>query len=214
MNLAGELELFNNLASNLRHLIKRSNINEAELARKTNIPQPTLHKILTGKTVDPRASTLKSLAEFFQVTIDDLLSGTFSHASNPLSKTQSIAVISWSDCIKGKWFLKELTPNNWNQWLFVEYISEHAFGLLTRPSMEPRFPKNTTLIIDPEVSPEDGDLVIVHYPNTTEATLREFSIDGPIKLLKPINHTVSSTDFDLNIKILGVVVQAKFYFGR
>ena len=40
-------------------------------------------------------------------------------------------------------------------------------------------------IVNPNILPDDGDLIVVHYPDTNEATLREFTQDGPTKLLPP-----------------------------
>src|SRR5579863_6988609 len=74
-NVAIKIESVENLTDNLRHLMQLKDISEAALARKTAIPQPTLHKILAGKTNDPRASTLKALADFFEISIDELLTG-------------------------------------------------------------------------------------------------------------------------------------------
>ena len=57
------------LVNNIKRLMMAKGLNEAKLAKRTNIPQPTLHKILSGKTEDPRVSTLKLLAEFFNVSL-------------------------------------------------------------------------------------------------------------------------------------------------
>ncbi len=60
------------LLSNLRFLLSEQSINETELSRRTLIPQPTLHKIFASKTTDPRISTLHCLAQYFEVTVDEL----------------------------------------------------------------------------------------------------------------------------------------------
>src|SRR3990167_5290128 len=76
------------LIINLRSLMKNVGLNEAELSRRTDIPQATLHKILAGKTEDPRASTLKTLSDFFGISIDELLSG------NPIATSEKSAATS------------------------------------------------------------------------------------------------------------------------
>src|SRR3990167_1003734 len=87
------------LIHNLRALMKKAGINEAELSRRTNIHQATVHKILAGKTEDPRASTLKTLSDFFGISIDELLSGNPIATSEKSAATsaQSIPVISWKE---------------------------------------------------------------------------------------------------------------------
>ncbi|OGT63277.1 MAG: hypothetical protein A3E85_06010 [Gammaproteobacteria bacterium RIFCSPHIGHO2_12_FULL_45_12] len=190
------------------------NITEAELARRTNIPQPTLHKILSGKTGDPRASTLKALADFFGVTIDMLLTGSASvpPMTTTAANTQSIAIISWSDCLEASKLIRTLDSVSWDNWITTEYSSTNAFALTSKPSMEPRFPIGSTLIIDPNITPEDGDLIVVHFPNTSEATLRELSIDGPVKQLVPICKNSSPETFSAEIRDLGVLVKSIFKF--
>ena len=210
MNLNIKLEKTDNLIINIHHLMKTNQISEAELARSANIPQPTLHKILSGKTNDPRASTLKALADFFKISIDDLLTGDAT-SSYPLSSIQSIPIINWKDCLNNFGFIKTLNANNWTKWVASEYLGQNVFGLVSKSSMAPRFPKGTTLIIDPDLTPEDGDIILVHYPKTEESTLRILSIDGPVRLLLPITGG-ENTFFKNDIDVLGVLVKSLFSY--
>ena len=65
------------LFENLRQLLMSRGISETELARQTNLPQPTIHKIMSGKTLDPRMSTLKSIASYFEVILRNTWPGFF-----------------------------------------------------------------------------------------------------------------------------------------
>lgn len=200
------------LITNIRKLMQTKGITEAELSRGTQIPQATVHKILAGKTEDPRASTLKTLSDFFGISIDELLTGVVTPAGAVGAEVQSIPVISWKECVKAGDFTAKLTPTNWGQWVVSEFLGENVYALSTKPSMAPRFPKGTTLFINPDVDPADGDHVVVLYSGTDEATLREFSIDGPTKLLLPINPNTDATKLDKNVKILGVLVKSSFSY--
>jgi SOS-response transcriptional repressor LexA len=198
--------------SNLQYLMRQNKISEAELSRLTNIPQPTLHKILSGKTTDPRISTLKTLADYFNITLDLLYQKDLMYMPQICSQSISIPIISWKDCIN-KDLLSENFSLDCTQWILLEAeYSNCLYGLISKPSMEPFFPKGTILIIDTKLSPEDGDLVIVHYKNTTEATLRELSIDGPHTLLLPLNQTIQADMLNNTIKIIGVVIQSRFSY--
>lgn len=205
INLAIELEMIERLSTHLRQLMQLRNINEAELARKTNIPQPTLHKILTRKTIDPRVSTLKSLTDYFKISFDELLTG-LSIANNP--NIQSLPIISWQQCLDIENLLRKLTPSNWSKWITSELVSTSAFALMSKPCMEPFFIKNTILIINPNLIPQDGDVILIAYPNTDEATLRKVLIDGPIKLLSMIYNNIEPTLLTSDIEILGVLVKS------
>ncbi|NNM60429.1 MAG: helix-turn-helix domain-containing protein [Legionellales bacterium] len=201
------------LFNNLQQLLHRAGINEAELSRQTNIPTSTIHKIFSGKTTDPRISTLKTLADYFDVDLGDLYSNNILERHKPIPQGHSLPVISWEDCIKSPNPIAHLTVNNWEQWIVIDQVNNTAiYGLPSKPSMEPRFPRGTILIVNPEIKPIDGDLVIVKFANATEAALRELTIDGPNKLLMPINQNGSIDKFDGTSKIIGTVIQTRFTF--
>lgn len=201
------------LIRNLHALVLHHNLNEAKLARITNIPQPTLHKILTGKTTDPRISTLKILADYFNTSVDELYTGVGKPGiTHPQRDTQSVPIISWGECTKGANFLNGLLPSNWDKWLSVDFIGKRLYALVSKPSMEAIFPIGTVLIIGPQKKPKDGDLVVVYYPNSQEGTLRKLTVDGPNQLLAPPNPNLPSDELKDDINILGVVIQSRYTY--
>jgi SOS-response transcriptional repressor LexA len=200
------------LIINLQALMHEGKINEAELSRQTKIPQPTLHKILSGKTADPRISTLKTLAHYFHVSLDDLCEGVVLQEANSAVQGLSVPVISWSDCLSAH-PVEHLSPANWTEWVVVDHMdSTQLYGLSVRPSMAPRFPKGTLLIVDPDLSPSDGDLVILRYPDTTEAALRELLIDGPLKQLMSVSQHAGCCDWTDDVEVIGTVIQSRFSY--
>lgn len=63
----------NEIQENLIQLIKEDGETPVlDLSRKTKIPQPTLHHIISGKTKKPRKYVLETLALYFGVTINQL----------------------------------------------------------------------------------------------------------------------------------------------
>lgn len=60
------------IATNLDFLMTREGINPTILSERTGIPQPTVHRIASGESKDPRTSTVKPLAEYFGFTVADL----------------------------------------------------------------------------------------------------------------------------------------------
>src|SRR5579863_1046611 len=86
-----------NLSSTLKSLMKNSALSEAELARKTHIPQATINRILLGGTIDPRASTLRALARIFEISVDELLGEPSSGISQEvLENVTYIPILTWS----------------------------------------------------------------------------------------------------------------------
>jgi phage repressor protein C with HTH and peptisase S24 domain len=62
----------NNVADNLRSLMRTEELSENQLSRNTGVPQPTIHRVLSGRVADPRDGTLRPLAEYFGVTVEEL----------------------------------------------------------------------------------------------------------------------------------------------
>lgn len=205
------------LVNNIRRLMAAKGLNEATLAKRTSIPQPTLHKILSGKTADPRVSTLKLISEFFNISLDAIIytppHEQFDLAINGARRqTKHIPIISWQQCVEANDFLSTLTPNNWEQWQTATVKSDQVVALSTKASMEPKFPKGTLLLVDLNAKAVDGDLVVVHYPNTDETTIRKLSLDGPIKRLNALNNEHDSDILNDKIRVVGVAIQAMMVF--
>lgn len=66
-------KLDENLSHSLSLLMKEHNISESELARALGLPYNTIHRLVSGHTTDPRLSTLKSIAAYFNVSLDFLV---------------------------------------------------------------------------------------------------------------------------------------------
>jgi len=64
-----------NISHALAALMKKGNVSENALAGATGVPQPTIHRILTGESQEPRISNLEKLARFFGLKAHDLIEG-------------------------------------------------------------------------------------------------------------------------------------------
>lgn len=72
------------VAKNLEWLIAQRKTNPYELQRATGVPQPTIHRILTGESSDPRTRTLQPLADHFGVSVADLRERDLATPGGPL----------------------------------------------------------------------------------------------------------------------------------
>ncbi len=188
------------LEINLRKRMSALQLNECDLARRANLPQPTVHKILTGKTTDPRFSTIKALANCLNLSIEQLVSNT--PTLKDVEEAQPLTVLTWEDCLSAR-----PADDEPREHIILNYVSPNAFALRSKPAMLSYFPIGTYLIINPDLKPKDGDLIVLHYPNTTEATLRKLTLDGPTVLLHSLNESVENHLLEDNIRILGVVTR-------
>lgn len=60
------------LSHNLKQLMTATQLTTSKLANATGIQQPTLHRILSGSIAEPRSSTLAPIAQYFQLSVEDL----------------------------------------------------------------------------------------------------------------------------------------------
>ncbi|MBS1223241.1 MAG: peptidase S24-like domain protein [Proteobacteria bacterium] len=60
------------VAEILTMLMAREGLSDNELAERTGIPQPTISRIKSGDSRDPRDSTLRPLAKYFRLSISQL----------------------------------------------------------------------------------------------------------------------------------------------
>ena len=181
----------------IKQLMREANISEAELARQTGLPQTTVNRLLLGSTADPRASTLRPIAKFFDITIDQLLgiedipqdriSGTF-RAINRDAWTH-VPIIEWNDAIA--WLFKndDYDLHSHHKWTVSDCaVSKQSFALLSTPSMEPMFRRNSILIIDPDADLVDGKYVILTLDGSN-TVIRKAHIDGGCIYLKTSTNT-------------------------
>ncbi len=63
-------------AKTLNYLWKKFEIkSEGELSRKTGLTQATIHRIRSGESANPSTQSLRKLAAFFKVSIEDFVFG-------------------------------------------------------------------------------------------------------------------------------------------
>ncbi|MDF1653878.1 MAG: S24 family peptidase [Coxiellaceae bacterium] len=197
----------NNLANNLQSLMNSYDIGITNLSKDLNLPMMTIRRILNGSTTDPRISTLNNIASYFSISIDELL-GTSATITGK-SKATFIPILRWENLNKNMQIQKNISKD-WNSWLPIsldsnETISDDAIALKARPSMHPRFPKGTYFIIDPSVSPSDGDLVLSYINN--KATLRTLLIDPPSWKLQSLTQSSDIVTYNpISQSIIGVTI--------
>lgn len=203
------------IASKLKLLMKQhNNISATELARQTNIPQPTLHRLLSGETVDPRVSTLNTIASFFSVGVDYFLTNT--PPSTHKQSSTHIPLLNWKDVINYDNILKSINAHLANiSWVQTDAnVSPMAFALPSKKSISVIFPIGSILVIDPSIEPSDGDMVLIIDTTTQEPTLRELIIDGPQKMLYALDKNLAPIQIKNQTLIIGVLAQTKFTYKK
>ena len=138
-------------------MTKHGHLNVSDLAKATGIPQPTLYQLYTGVTEKPRKKTLNALADFFSVSMPQLLGEAALPSQLPKKIKQQLdlntaPLLNWEEL--HHW------PHNINlhgkKEIFLEedICSENTFALhMPNQSMEPLFPNGCLLIFDVNKKP-------------------------------------------------------------
>ena len=166
-------------------------MNPSDLAREVNLPTPTVHRIVSGKSTRPYRSSLEPIANYFSLRVEQLLG----EESLPVridkesalateNKIKIIPVISWEEVHS----LNEAKTNSTKKIAAIGNMSNDCFSLLMNDhSMEPLFPVKTILIFDPDRKPIDRSYILVKLENIKIPVFRQLLIDADYKYLKPLN---------------------------
>ena len=204
----------------LSSLMEECDIDDAQLARETGVPASTISRIRINSNANPTASTLRPIAKFFSISISQLLGDEFlpkdrlPGTHNPTYYTSArMPIIEWDwimewletrgKNIKEKFLTwisteKEVGPNS-----FALIISTDSFGLAFR--------KGSTIMVDPSVSPIDGDLILVKDESNRNILLKQFLMDGQEPYIRSVNPEIKSVmPLTESYKIIGVVIETRF----
>lgn len=201
-------DLLNACRNSILNLMRERNIHISQLAREVNVPQPTMHRLLKGKSGDIKLSTLIEIANFFSVTLADITNYAppcaISKADSFLA-CRHVPILTWREACNAS----QPVLNDQREYICAGAKCSHStFALKTKASFNFIFPKDTILIIDPEIEAADGDYVVLSYQETHEATMRLLVIDGPVAELKKINCEDKAEPLTKETTIIGPVLQS------
>jgi SOS-response transcriptional repressor LexA len=208
------------LSENLNYLMRvHGNLSVTELAKKTKVPQPTLHHILVGNTKKPRRNALDSLANFFSITVPQLIGELpLPHVIPSSIKEElhltTVPIISWDTVINYKLQMNEIASE---KTIFTDMsIHKDCFALVVRNDIAPIFPKGSIIIVDPSKRAMDRDYVIVHLKKTNQIIFNRLFIDNKDQYIKVEEEDGNAQLVQLKPgidKIIATVVEARLQFN-
>ena len=202
------------ISSILSYLIKQTRMSEAALAKKINVPRATINRLVSGRTPDPRASTLNSIAAYFGVSMDQLLGKQPLFLDNHqliIASTISIPIIEWKEIKIWEKVVSKVKPNEHLGWITLDSsIEQSKFAVRVKgESMWPQFQLNSILIIAPEKEIKNRDFVLAYIEKDDEVVFRQLIIENKYKLLKAINNIFPPIQLECSDRIIGVVIQTR-----
>ncbi len=198
----------------LHVLMELHAITETELARRSKVPQPTIHRLLSGATPDPRLSSLKPLAKYFNISLGQLVGEepliTEIQGNINIRSLVKVPLLPWEKAHEWKKLTEDYIPSNWIYWTTINQpISPHSYALLIENRHLPLpFSYQTVIIIDPEINIKDGNFLVIYRISDRSITIKKLSIDGADKWLVPLNEKINALLYDKDFLLCGTITQA------
>lgn len=200
------------LADSLKLLLDQHKMSPSQLSVGSGIDKPRISRMLSGKTVNPQIDSIRPIAEFFGITIDQLV------GSSPLPTENSygivvpidrllIPVIEWKNApywleIKDQFLPKKTIDAKSN-------ISRDSFALsIENDQYEPKFSKGTILIVDPSQEPKNRNYVLINDSTKNETIIKQILIEKNKFFTKCISGNFKIEKKIAPFKCLGVIVEA------
>lgn len=213
-------EVTHGLKNVLSDLMIECDVDDATLSRETGIPASTISRMRLNSDANPTASTLRPIAKYFSVSISQLLGDEplsekrLPGTHNPTYYTSArMPILEWdsiNDWINndGKNIKDKLV--NWISTEKEVGLKSFALIILT-DSFGLAFQKGSTIIIEPDNKPQDGDLILLKIEGEDGFFLKQYLMDGSDLYIRSVNPEIKGTKLlTENHKIVGVVIETRF----
>lgn len=204
------------LLSVLKQLLAHKKLSSNGLAKLLALPTPTIHRLITGEVQDPRISTLLLIANYFEITVDQLLGRKVldkKFYADVVAKTDqpscSIPLLTMGEACALPKNIKKATQ--WFRWhsQISDTDNEKSFSILIKNNLyEPLFSQGSVIVINATNHPENGDYVLVNFEGDSTPVLKRYISEGKNKFFSAIGVDTKNIPLNpKNSKIIGVVIE-------
>ncbi|EAA3939216.1 phage repressor protein [Salmonella enterica subsp. enterica] len=161
------------LIANINLLMSQKGItNVTELAKQIRIPQPTMHRLLSGDVKEPKYALLKQIADFFKLSVQELVETDLLRTAGSQSvEPTKVGTLRFTEVpVVGGAQL-----GNGGHWTNLQYPVGYGDGYISWPtrdpdayalrctgdSMKPRIKDGEYVVIEPNHQFLPGDEVLV-----------------------------------------------------
>lgn len=182
---------------------------QQQLSKAVGVSHVTISQWESGVT-SPKAKYIPALAKALRMSVDDLMGIDGNTEAGPDIRGE-VPLISWVQA--GAWLQMEVRESGVHEMQqTTAKVGPRTFALrvigdsMTAPYGR-SIPDGSIVIVDPDVAPSHGSVVVARLDDSHEATMKQLAIDGGIKYLKPLNPTYPTMQINGNCTIIGVVKQ-------
>ena len=202
------------LADNLKQLLNKHKINLTQLSVKSGIDKPRISRILSGKTTNPQIDTLRPIANFLKISLDQLVgdspipTDTSYGIVVPINRLL-IPIIEWNHIpywmdIKEQFMPRETIDAKSN-------VSPHSFAVILKTKEYGlKIAEGTTLVIDPTATLQNRDYFFTE-DDDNKIAIKQFIVEKDKIFLKKVGNSFEMKKSKKNYKNYGVVVEANFW---
>lgn len=183
------------IGKNIRQLMACAKMSEADLCRGVNLPQTTVNRLLSGHTTDPRINTLVAIAQFFEVSLEQLLGFEALVPNNLGISTRGciLPIINWGH-LQGWLYNNSETSSELHRWIKTERnFNEHSFALPAPAACSQVFGEESLLLMNRLNSKDFEDGKIVLLEQDSEFYLRKVLREGSQWFAKRLFHPYEIT---------------------
>lgn len=205
-----------NLANKLAQLLRKKELTANAFAKKSGIPQPTIHKILEGKTTNPGINTIEEIAANLDISPCEFFD--YSYTSNMEGLTPKIPLYPWFTCMDIQEQMVDSEENRSDGYFFPEEIhgEQRLFCLKIEGNYYvPTFRDGDIVFFDANKKPVSGSYVVVADDHDADGdmvflvTIEQIITDGIRLYLRSLNIDIPDTQLRplfKNQKIIGTCI--------
>lgn len=200
-----------NLNRNLLALMNNNGVSLTVLSRNTGIAIPTIKRLQSDPTTNPTLTTLLPIANFFGVSVNQLVDKDFS-ADEFYGYTENknnwlkVPIIDWEHAIS--WPQEKKSHPNKKHVLVDIDAGNNPYALVVQEDDWIGIPKNSILIINSALKPANKDYVVV-CKEKGHPTLKQMCVEGDKTYLRSLTPGLPAAAFDDSLKTLGVLMQIR-----
>lgn len=214
------------IANNIKYLIKRSDLNSVtELARRLDINQPTMHRLITGEIRDPKYTMLKQISDYFRISPSDLaeknLQALQEDANSGLPyitlRYSKIPVLGNTQLGPEEYLNDQQYSKSYTGYILWPTTDRDAFALkCEEDTLMPRIKAGEFIIMEPNHTYAPGDEVLVlTFKNEVLIKTFLFERDGICNFMSVNeNHSlfrVAHTEISIMQYIAGIAKSTLWY---
>ena len=221
-------------AEYFKKILRVKRLSKAELGRRIGKTQPYIYHLCRGTKPIPKPDVMTSIIKAVHATKEEaqkLMDFSYQRILGQYAKfftsskgielttysspVQEIPILSW---VSAAHFSDMGTADDRDNEgrIHTDLKGKRLFALKVKNDcMEPEFMHGDIIIVDPDVSWENGDYVVARLNHDDEATFKQLKIYKNKIVLHPLNYPVfddirfGKKDFDKKVTIIGKVVEKK-----